>query len=235
MLERCTGWRTVIGCLISRGHFQQKKYKKNGSLHKEVCNLRHPMHFRHPVQIDSSVVLPQRCFRKHCCLRIWLTILENIQEHFPNRLGSNFATAAVFVSCKRVSRGAAGCSVLQCVAVCCSVLQCVAVCCSVLQNVAVRAFFSHAIKYLGELKVAVFCSVLQCFAECCSVLQYVGVCCSVLQRRQFSFLAIEYLRELQVAVCRSVSQYTAVCYSVLQCVTVCCSVLQCIAVYCSVL
>jgi len=31
----------------------------------------------------------------------------------------------------------AGCSVLQCVAVCCSVLQCVAECCSVLQSVAV--------------------------------------------------------------------------------------------------
>jgi len=129
---------------------------------------------------------------------------------------------------KSDTRLCAGCSVLQCVAVCCSVLQCVAVCCSVYKNL-----------IQDYVQVAVCCSVLPCVAVCCSVLQCVAVC------ERFWYKTTCRLQ--CVAVCCSVSQCVAVCSKfvavfssmslssgVLQCVAVCCSVLWCVAVCSSV-
>ena len=71
----------------------------------------------------------------------------------------------------------AGCSMLQCVAVCCSVLQCVAVCCSVLQYL-LRMLLRNVVSHIYTNYLEVTCKE-QCVAVCCSVLQRVAACCSI--------------------------------------------------------
>jgi len=129
----------------------------------------------------------------------------------------------------------------QFVAVRYSVFQCV--CCNVIA-------FVVPLPYECELRRA------QCVAVCCSVLQC--VCCNViaLARRFLENASRELRSVLQcVAVCYNVCvamssrlarrflgnvsykvlQCVAVWCSVLQCGAVCCSVVQCVAVWCSVL
>ena len=47
-----TGWRGCIGCLIYTGDFPQKRPMIGDFLRKEMCNLRHPLHLRHPVAMQ---------------------------------------------------------------------------------------------------------------------------------------------------------------------------------------
>jgi len=82
-----------------------------------------------------------------------------------------------------LQRGAAWCSVLQCVAAWCSVVQRGAAWCSVVQcGVLWRSVLQCLAAWCSALQcVAVCCSVVQCGAVCCSVVQCVAVYCSVLQ------------------------------------------------------
>ena len=72
------------------------------------------------------------------------------------------------------------------------------------------------------------CGVLQCDAVCCSALQCVAVCSSVLQCVTGDGT---YMFPTCICMCVCVSVCTCVCVCV--CVCVCCSVLQCDAVWCS--
>ena len=45
----CTGWQRPTGCLIFTDHFPQKTRIISGSFAENTCNLRHTVHFRHPV------------------------------------------------------------------------------------------------------------------------------------------------------------------------------------------
>jgi len=88
--------------------------------------------------------------------------------------------------------------------------------------------------------VAVWCSKLQCVAVCCSVVQCVAVCCSVcVQCVGKGRATLEGLAVQRVAACCSVLQFVPLRsrddVRVLQCVAVWCSMLQCGAVCCSVL
>jgi len=119
--------------------------------------------------------------------------------------------------------------VLQCGAVCCSVLQCGVVRCTLFQCVAVRY------------------SMLQCarMLVCCSVLQYAAVCCSMLQCDKrcdcspgnYPNEHCVYETETQTLwlTCifhwvNSQERTSTAHHIVLQCFAVFCSVLQCNAV-----
>ena len=47
----CTGWRRVIGCLISIIIFRKRALYLVALLRKMTCNLRHTMSLRHPVSV----------------------------------------------------------------------------------------------------------------------------------------------------------------------------------------
>ena len=55
--RRTTGWRRCIGCHIFIVCLLQMRPIISGSLRRETCNLRHPMHLRHPVP---------RALRRNC-------------------------------------------------------------------------------------------------------------------------------------------------------------------------
>ena len=60
------GWRRSVGCPFCIGHFLQKSAIISGSfaktlLQKETCNLRHPVHLRHPVS-DAGMPYGYRSF-----------------------------------------------------------------------------------------------------------------------------------------------------------------------------
>ena len=104
-----------------------------------------------------------------------------------------------------------------------------------------RPVHTHVCMPLRCQWAAVCCSVLQCVAVCCSVLHCVPMCCSVLQRvavyrsvHAFEMVVsrsrMPYLLLQCVAVCFCVLQYDVAGFHI-----VCCSVLQCIAVYRSML
>jgi len=145
------------------------------------------------------------------------------------------------------------CCVLLCVAVFSSVLQCVAVCCSLLQSVAVycvevccsvqcvetrynllRPCHSVQVRCILLQSVAVMCvkSVAACcewrrsvapLSQCCSVLNSVAVCCSVM------CLSLLQCVANRVTCCAFVLQCVAVFYSVLRFVAVSCGLEQCVA------
>jgi len=78
----------------------------------------------------------------------------------------------------------AGCSMVQCVAVC-------RMCESVSsQFICLRLIYRVAVSCLVLQCVEVCCSVLQCVALFCSVLKSAAVCCSVLHVTKMSRLAI---------------------------------------------
>jgi len=121
------------------------------------------------------------------------------------------------------------CSVLQGVAVCCSVLQCVAVCCSASINIISPRYLSACAS--AELNVAVCCSVLQCicivFAVCLQcVCSGVAACCRVFTVSCSVLQGVYGVFQCVAAFCSA---------SVCSRVVVYCNVLQCIAVYCSLL
>ena len=149
----------------------------------------------------------------------------------------------------RPSRTASGCfartppssSMLQCVAVCCSVCYnvCVTMCCSICCS-GLRAHHPPLASF----------SMLQCVAVCCSVLQCVAVYCSVLHCASQSVAACVAVVRTHTALLQHAAVCCSVCYnvSVTTCCSMCCSgsrahhpplaccsVLQCVAVYCSVL
>jgi len=112
----------------------------------------------------------------------------------------------------------AGCSMLQCVAVCCSVLQCER---SHPIPSAFLVIHTHILSHAHYSPVVV----------CCSVLQRVAVCCSVLQcKRCPPMLSIFLVIHTHIL---SHAHYSLVvsCCSVLQRVAVCCSVKD--AILCS--
>jgi len=181
-------------------------------LRKETCNLRHPIHLRHPVLSSTTVSISLsfsfsvlhtqvakegRLLPRHLSQDTQTLTSKSSDAKFNHNLNQELSfltqNLAALDEDAPLDPARDNRQVCVCVAVCCSVLQCAAVCCSVLQC------------------VVVCCIVLQCAAVCCSVLQCAAVCCSVLQC---------------VAVCCMTS---AVCCSVLQCAAVCCSVLQCVA------
>jgi len=112
--------------------------------------------------------------------------------------------------------------VLQCAAVCCSMLQCDVVCCSVLQCVALAHIRSDSFREVvvdGEC-VRMCCSVLHCVSMWYSVLHSVLQCFAVLCKCVvLANLRIDSLRKVVVDG---------------ECVAVCCIMLQCVAVWCSV-
>jgi len=145
-------------------------------LRKETCNLRHPVHFHHPVHVVNQLSDSARFCGS---LFDW---------HSSFLYGSILYDRAYFWACLSFIGGLPSmcCGVLQCDAECCSVLQCVAVCCSVLQCVAVSVLqlVCCSVLHCWERRkctrgLPIMCySVLQCVAVCCSVLWWATVCCS---------------------------------------------------------
>jgi len=143
------------------------------------------------------------------------------------------------------------------VIVCCRVLQCVAVCCSMLRStyilyVSLKTFVSR----YHQQCVTACCSVLQRAEVCCNVLQCAAVCCSALllhftysqlgsHRPQVFWRTARHCNTLQHSATRcNTLQHTygqngtyrlrVYCMSHMW-IESCCSVLQCVAVFCSVL
>jgi len=56
-----TGWRSYVRCLSSWEIFRKRALYLMALLRKETCNLRHPMHLRHPVQMISQGYFPRSC------------------------------------------------------------------------------------------------------------------------------------------------------------------------------
>ena len=50
-----TKWRRLLECLICTSHFCNRVIYSAALLRKKTCNLRHPMHLRHPVLSFSLV------------------------------------------------------------------------------------------------------------------------------------------------------------------------------------
>ena len=48
-LHTHTQWQRLLGCLICTRHFCKRAIYLAALLRKKTCNLRHPMHLRHPV------------------------------------------------------------------------------------------------------------------------------------------------------------------------------------------
>jgi len=153
----------------------------------------------------------------------------------------------------------------RCVCMCCSVAHCVTVCCSVLYCVAEChiPLFDCQIYLITVIKKKLCEYVLQCGAVRCIMLQCVTLCCRVSHSALSSWHLLHHSdQEEVVCVCvvvwHSAVHYVAVCalccrvshpaiwswnlcyyhdheYGVCVDIAVCCSVVQCVALWCSVL